>query len=106
MIGKRRQPFRATDFDLGICAEARREPCAHARRRFDQDQAARLGRHDVRMQSLAAAVIEHDGARCHVAGEVLGDAEKMDVAVARIDVDRVRGVVEIDPVIHGLSAAP
>jgi len=60
----------------------------------------RLGGNHVRMQRLAAAVVEHDRARPHIGGEIVRQPAEMDVAVVRIDVDRMRRVVEVDPVPH------
>ncbi len=53
-----------------------------------------------RIARLAAAVVEHDRARPHIGGEVGGETAEMNVAMARIDVDRMCRVVEIDPIAH------
>ena len=57
-------------------------------------------RDEVGVQRLAAAIIEHGGASRKVRADVLRNLAVMHVAMARIDVDRMFGIPEGDPVAH------
>ncbi len=54
-----------------------------------QDQPAGSLGDDIRVQCLAAAVVEHGGAGRQVCADVLRDPAVMHVAMASIDVDRM-----------------
>ena len=52
------------------------------------------------MQRFAAAVVEHGRAGGQVRADVLRDRAVVHVAMAGIDVDRMLGIPEGDPIAH------
>ena len=103
----RRQPrdlLGPDDADLRLLREAGGDAGAHGRRRLAQEQAAAFCRHEIGMQRLAAAVVEHARLRRgQQPDDVGGDGAVMHVEMARIGVDRMIAVPEADPVLHGVS---
>jgi hypothetical protein len=83
-----------------MIGEAARERRAHLGRGLAQDQRSRRGGDEIGVQRLPAAVVEHGRARRQVRADVLRDGAIVDVAMAGIDVDRVLGIPEGDPVTH------
>ena len=87
--------------DLGVRGKAGDQPAAHPGRRLGQiQQAASVG--DLRRRHrLAAGIVQHHGVlRRDVADDVLGDQLEMQVAVQLAGINRMRGIVIIDPVVH------
>ena len=90
--------------DLGVRGKARDQPAAHARRGLGQIQLAAGLRHLCRRQGLAAGIIQHHRiGRGDVADDVPGDDLEMQVAMQPARIDRMRGIVIIDPVFHRLG---
>ena len=83
-----------------MIGEAARKRRAHLGGGLAQDQRRRRGGDEIGVQRLAAAVVEHGRARRQVCADVLRDGAVVDVAMAGIDVDRVLGIPEGDPVTH------
>ena len=101
--GERRDLLRRAHLDLRIIAEAAAQGGAHHGSGLAQDQPAGSLGDDVRVQCLAAAVVEHGGAGRQVCADVLRNPAVMHVAMASIDVDRMFGIPEGDPVAHSLG---
>ena len=97
-----RDLLRRTHLDLRVSAEAALQRGAHHGRGLAQDQRPRTGGDEVGMERLAAAVVEHRRAGRHVGANVLRNPTVMHVAMTRIDVDRMLGIPEGDPVAHRL----
>ena len=92
--------------DRRIAGEAGGKRGAHLRRRVAQDQRARTGGDEVGGERLAAAIVEHRRAGRQMRAHVLRDRAVVHVAMARIDVDRMLGIPEGDPVAHRLVPRP
>ena len=97
--------------DFGIAGKARGDAGADPRRAFAQQQLARGGGDAIGMQRFAATVIEHPRLRRgNQRRDLLCDEIVMNVAVARIDIDRMRAVPEREParahVSHSASSGP
>ena len=97
--------------DFRIAGEARGDAGTDPRRAFAQQQLAR-GRGDaIGVQRFAATVIEHARLRRgNQRRDLLRDEGIVHVAVARIDVDRMRAVPKLEPagshVRHSASSGP
>ena len=100
---QRRDLLRRAHLDLRIIAEAAAQGGAHHGSGLAQDQPAGSLGDDIRVQCLAAAVVEHGGAGRQVCADVLRNPAVMHVAMASIDVDRMFGIPEGDPVAHSLG---
>jgi hypothetical protein len=83
-----------------VTAEAAREPGAERGRGLTQGELRCRCRDQTGVQRLAAPIVEDARARAHVDENVLRRAAIMYVAMARIDVDRMLGIPEGDPVTH------
>ena len=91
------------DADLGVGRKPRDQPAAHAGRGLGQDQLAAGGRHLARRQGLAAGIVQHGRlGRGDVADDVPRDDLEVQVAMQLAHIDRMRRVVIIDPIVHGI----
>ena len=84
--------------DFRIAGEARSDAGADPRRAFAQKELARGGGDAIGVQRFAATVIEHARLRRrNQRRDLLRDKGIVNIAVARIDVDRMRAVPELKP---------
>ncbi len=87
--------------DFHVRSKTCDQPAAYARCRLRQKQLAAGLRHPGCRQRFAAGIIEHHGVRRgDVAGYILGDDLEMQVAMQLARVDRMGGIVIVDPVVH------
>src|SRR5262245_66578655 len=99
--GELGQFVEGADSNPGIAAVACHEPAAHSGRWFCQDQPCGLGRDHVGMQRLAATVVQNDCVRPRYEfRDLAGETAEMHVAVACVDVDRMIGIIPLNPLAH------
>ena len=112
MVRQALDVFRRNGADFRIAGEARGDAGTDPRRAFAQQQLAWRGRGDaIGVQRFAATVIEHARLRRgNQRRDLLRDEGIVNVAVARIDVDRMRAVPKLEPagihVRHSASSGP
>ena len=79
---------------------------AHARRCLAKRQAFCGRRDHIRVQGFTAAVVEDVPTRWQMRADIPRHGAVMHIAVAGIDVDRMRGIPEGDPLAGLLSGLP
>src|SRR5262245_8721973 len=85
-----------------MAGEAFAELGPHRRRGLTQDQHPHTSGNDVGVERVPATVVEHRAAGRHEGANVLRDRAVMYVAMASVDIDRMLGIPEGDPIAHRL----
>jgi len=91
--------------DFGVGRKARDQPAAHAGSGLGEIEQAAGIRHAPGRQRLAAGIVQHHRVgRGDVADDVPRNDLEMQVAMQLARIDRMRGIVIVDPFIHSAAS--
>ena len=106
-VRQRRDLLRSQHRDVSLMLDAAHDGVAQIGRGFAQRQGFRLTHHPLGIGGFAAAVIEHAVAAFDMPQHAVAGDERVHLAVAGVDIDRMVGIEEGNPVGHaGLIARP